>query len=134
MAELESVVMYKSWLEVARSRLSEEDACKLMVQLMEYGLSGKIPQNDNAVMSLIFDMAKPNIDSNIKKRLNGQKGGRRSKKTSGLSNAYADAYVNANAYANENANECATPSASAPVDGGTASGADEVRWVDARTL
>lgn len=120
----ESVVMYGSWLEIARSKLSEPDVCRLMVQLMEYGLSGKVPDNsDNIVMDIIFDMAKPNIDSNIRKKVNGRKGGRKpggqagnrnAKKgeekneekriTYGLSNDNVNGNANANANDNVNAN------------------------------
>ena len=120
----ESVVMYGSWLEIARSKLEEPDVCRLMVQLMEYGLSGQIPDNsDNLVMDIIFDMAKPNIDSNIRKKVNGKKGGRKpggqagnqnAKKgeekneekriTYGLSNDNVNGNANANANDNVNAN------------------------------
>lgn len=115
----ESVVMYGSWLEVARSKLEEPEVCRLMVQLMEYGLSGKVPDNsDNIVMDTIFAMAKPNIDSNIRKKISGRKGGRKpggqagnqnAKKneekriTYGLSNGNVNG--NANANANDNAND-----------------------------
>lgn len=103
-----SVVMYGSWLETARELLdNEDDVCRLMVQLMEYGLTGKVPENDNVIMKTIFKMAKPNIDSNIEKKINGKKGGRprKNEKTIGLSNADANAYANANADADANANE-----------------------------
>lgn len=120
----ESVVMYGSWLKIARAKLPEPDVCRLMVQLMEYGLSGKVPDNsDNLVMDIIFDMAKPNIDSNIRKKVNGRKGGRKpggqagnhnAKKgeekneekriTYGLSNDNVNGNANANANDNVNAN------------------------------
>lgn len=125
--KFESVVMYGSWLEVARSKLPEDDVCRLMVQLMEYGLTGKIPENENVIMATIFEMAKPNIDSNIRKKINGKKGGRKpggqpgnknaenEKKriTYGLSNANVNG--NANANANDNANDNDIPSAGASV-------------------
>lgn len=103
-----SVVMYGSWLETARELLdNEDDVCRLMVQLMEYGLTGKVPENDNVIMKTIFKMAKPNIDSNIEKKINGKKGGRprKNEKTIGLSNADANADANANADADANAND-----------------------------
>lgn len=137
MTNFDSMVMYKTWLDVARSQLPEEDACKLMVQIMEYGFTGKVPEFDNVVMQVIFDMARPNIDSNIKKKINGKKGGRKpggqpgnknAKKpggtpkdenekkriTTGLSNANANANgnVNANGNANVNANVSSFRSAS----------------------
>ena len=133
----ESVVMYGSWLEIARSKLEEPDVCRLMVQLMEYGLSGKVPDNsDNLVMDIIFDMAKPNIDSNIRKKVNGRKGGRKpggqagnrnAKKneekriTSGLSNDNVNGNANANANDNVNANGNAN---ALPAVGGGCSGKD----------
>ncbi len=117
MAEtFDSIVMYKTWLDVARSKLSEEDTCKLMVQIMEYGFSGKIPELENPVMEVIFDMARPNIDSNIKKKINGRKGGRkpggqpgnknaekRKKRiTTGLSNGNGNGNANGNAITDGN--------------------------------
>ena len=115
MAVFDSMVIYKTWLDVARSKLPEEEACKLMVQIMEYGFSGEVPKFDNVVMEVIFEMARPNIDANIKKKINGKKGGRKpggqpknqnAKKriTYGLSNVNANAYANVNAYANANEN------------------------------
>lgn len=126
----ESVVMYGSWLEVARSKLDENDVCTLMVQLMEYGLSGKIPNNDNEIMDVIFEMAKPNIDSNVRKKNAGKKGGRPSNngaKTNGLSNENE----NANAYAYGNENDDAQPSASpsCPVTGAEGSASDVPDWM-----
>jgi hypothetical protein len=117
MAEtFESIVMYKTWLDVARKKLSEEAACKLMVQIMEYGFSGKIPEFDDPVAEVIFDMAQPNVDSNIKKKINGRKGGRKpggqsgnknAKKriTTGLSNGNGNGNGNANANGNGNGND-----------------------------
>lgn len=137
----ESVVMYGSWLEIARSKLSEPDVCRLMVQLMEYGLSGKVPDNsDNIVMDIIFDMAKPNIDSNIRKKVNGRKGGRKPGGQAGNQNAkkseekneekritygLSNDNVNGNANANANDNVNANGNANAlPAVGGGCSGKD----------
>lgn len=117
----DSVVIYKSWLETARSHLTEEKANKLMVQLMEYGFDGKLPRNDDPAMDIIFEMAKPNIDSNIQKKINGMKGGRKpggqpgnknAKKriTSGLSNVNVNANDNVNVNVNGNDNDNVLPS------------------------
>ena len=104
-----SVVLYGSWLEIARRNLPEDKVAELMVQLMEYGLYGKIPQNDNLAMNLIFEMAKPNIDSNIQKKISGAKGGRPRKppkeKTYGLSNVNGNGNANVNGNVNDNAND-----------------------------
>lgn len=117
--KFESVVMYGSWLEVAKNQLNEDDVCKLMVQLMEYGLYGKIPQNDNQIMNVIFMMAKPNIDSNIRKKISGRKGGRPKCKSNGKTSGLSNANVNGNVNANDNANDNVPPSAlpSCPLDG-----------------
>lgn len=133
----ESVVMYGSWLEIARSKLEEPDVCRLMVQLMEYGLSGKVPDNsDNIVMDIIFDMAKPNIDSNIRKKVNGRRGGRKPGGQAGNQNAkkneekritygLSNDNVNGNANANANDNVNANGNANAlPAVGGGCSGKD----------
>jgi hypothetical protein len=133
----ESVVMYGSWLEIARAKLPEPDVCRLMVQLMEYGLSGKVPDNsDNIVMDIIFDMAKPNIDSNIRKKVNGRKGGRKPGGQAGNQNAkkneekritygLSNDNVNGNANANANDNVNANGNANAlPAVGGGCSGKD----------
>ena len=142
----ESVVMYGSWLEVARSKLAEPDVCRLMVQLMEYGLSGKVPDNDDIVMQTIFEMAKPLIDSNIHKKINGRKGGRKTggqpgnqnaKKneekriTYGLSNANANGNANANANGNANANDNELPAVGYAANGEAASSTsgDEPEWM-----
>ena len=141
--KFDSVVMYKSWLDVAQSKLPDEDVGKLMVKIMEYGFTGKIPTFDNVVMEVIFDMAKPNIDSNIKKKIDGKKGGRKpggqpgnknaekritTGLTTGLSNGNANANANGNGNANVNANEAAPPSADGPEKGATASDADNDEW------
>lgn len=109
----DSVVIYKSWLDAARKYLPEEEVNRLMVQLMEYGFDGTMPKNDNASMDIIFDMAKPLIDSNIEKRINGSKGGRgkkKSAKTSGLSNVNVNANDNVNVNVNGNDNDNVLPS------------------------
>lgn len=122
----ESVVIYGSWLTTARKYLPENDACKLMVQLMEYGLSGKIPDNSDDRMNVVFDMARPNIDSNIRKKEAGKKGGRGHKKeedkktyglTSGLTNANVNANANANDNGNVNDNALSSADTSCPFDG-----------------
>lgn len=146
--KFESVVMYGSWLETARKWLDEDDVCRVMVQLMEYGLSGKVPENTNKNMAIIFDMARPNIDANIKKKVDGRKGGRKpgaqpgnenAKKkriTSGLSNADANAYANANADADANANDSGlTPPAAsgfAPLEGAALAESDDGVVMDGR--
>lgn len=148
---IRAVIVCGSWLETAREMLdSEDDVCRLMVQLMEYGLTGKVPENDNVIMTTIFKMAKPNIDSNIKKKMDGRKGGRKpggqqgnknaEKKriTSGLSNANVNGNANANANDNGNGNESGStpPTASgfAPLEGAALAETGDGVEIDGREL
>ena len=131
-----SVVMYGSWLEVARKHLPEDKVAKLMVQLMEYGLTGAVPNNDDQAMMLIFEMAKPNIDSNIQKKVSGRKGGRGKKsgngKTYGLSNVNGNVNANANGNVNGNDNGNTPPPGGASPPGGAGAspsdGEDDDDW------
>lgn len=108
MENFDSMVFYASWYENAEKR-GEEFRDKMLNQLLRYGLFGEIPNNTlDPVADMMFGMAKPNIDSNIQKRLDGRKGGRPKKnhtKTTGLSNGNVNANVNGNDNANVNENE-----------------------------
>lgn len=108
MENFDSMVFYKSWYENA-SEQGDKFRDKMLNQILKYGLYGEEPDNgDDPVANMMFKMAKPNIDSNIQKRINGQRGGRPKKnhtKTTGLSNDNVNANVNANDNVNENENE-----------------------------
>lgn len=106
MENFDSMVIYASWYEIASKR-GETFRDKMLNQIIRYGLYGEEPDNSaDPVADMMFGMAKPNIDSNIQKRLDGRKGGRPKKnhtKTTGLSNGNVNVNVNDND--NDNVNE-----------------------------
>ena len=108
MENFDSMIFYASWYENANEQ-GKEFRDKMLNQILRYGLYGEEPDNsDDPVAKMMFNMAKPNIDSNIEKRLNGRKGGRPKKnhtKTTGLSNGNVNVNVNDNDNANVNENE-----------------------------
>lgn len=108
----ESMVFYSSFSKAIK-RLPEDEQLKALWSIIDYGIDGKEPEGDGLFM-VAFDMAKPQIDANIKRKENGLKGGR--KKTNGYAdekpmvlenetNGYADEKPNVNVNVNENENE-----------------------------
>ena len=68
-----AVLIYRSWYKAIKE-LPEDKQLKVYIALMEYGLDGTEPELDG-ISNLIFDVAKPLIDSSNKKRIDGAKGG-----------------------------------------------------------
>lgn len=110
----ESMVFYSSFSKAIK-RLPEDEQLKALWSIIDYGIDGKEPEGDGLFM-VAFDMAKPQIDANIKRKENGLKGGR--KKTSGYENEKpmvleneTDGYenekpnVNVNVNVNDNVND-----------------------------
>lgn len=132
MSEINSMVFYKSWYETASDE-GEEFRNKIINQILRYGFYGEIPDNtDDGMARIMFKDARPLIDANIKKRVDGAKGGRPKKeknhtKTTGLSNVDvdvdADANVDADADTDKNVNEDAASVSSS--HGSETAGADE---------
>ena len=107
----ESMVFYSSFSKAIK-RLPEDEQLKALWSIIDYGIDGKEPEGDGLFM-VAFDMAKPQIDANIKRKENGLKGGR--KKTNGYAdekpmvlenetNGYADEKPNVNVNVNDNVN------------------------------
>lgn len=70
----DSVVFYRSFYEAIRE-LPDEDLVKCFKAIMDYGLDEVVPEEAGIAKS-IYLMAKPQIDANNKRYLNGTKGGR----------------------------------------------------------
>lgn len=104
----ESMVFYSSFSKAIK-RLPEDEQLKALWSIIDYGIDGKEPEGDGLFM-VAFDMAKPQIDANIKRKENGLKGGR--KKTSGYENEKpmvleneTDGYENEKPNVNVNVND-----------------------------
>lgn len=70
----ESVVFYRSFFEAIKE-LPPEDFKKSVCAIMEYGLNEKEPET-TGIEKTIYLLAKPQIDANNRRYLNGTKGGR----------------------------------------------------------
>lgn len=75
----DSMVFYSSFASAIK-RLPPDEQLKALWSILDYGLDEKEPEEDGLFM-MIFDMAKPQIDANIKRKSNGCSGGRPQKKT-----------------------------------------------------
>lgn len=70
----DSFVFYRSFYESV-ARLDDEDRLACFDAICEYALNGEVPE-ENAVAEAILMMAKPQIDKNNERYLNGKLGGR----------------------------------------------------------
>lgn len=72
----ESMVFYRSFYE-ATKELPPEIYKEAMVALMDYALDGKL-NKVSAYANMFLQMAKPQVDANNQRYINGSKGGRKS--------------------------------------------------------
>ena len=67
----EGVVVYQTWVENA-AKLGKERQTKIIMQIIQYGLYGDIPDNsDDLCMDLLFSDWKPLVDAAKQKRKGG---------------------------------------------------------------
>ena len=71
----ESMIFYKSFRDAIK-KCNEADALAAYEAILDYGLDGIEPKNIGSIPSMIFDLVKPQIDANIRRRESGKKGGR----------------------------------------------------------
>lgn len=86
----DSLIFYSSFAKAIK-RLSDAEQLKALWTIIDYGLEDTEPEDDGGTYMSIFDMAKPQIDANIKRKADGAKGGRPAKhinieETSGYEN------------------------------------------------
>lgn len=62
----DSMVFYSSFASAIK-RLPPDEQLKALWSILDYGLDEKEPEEDGLFM-MIFDMAKPQIDANIKRK------------------------------------------------------------------
>lgn len=78
----DSLIFYSSFAKAIK-RLPDAEQLKALWAIIYYGLDDTEPEDDGGTYMSIFDMAKPQIDANIKRKADGAKGGRPAKQTSG---------------------------------------------------
>jgi hypothetical protein len=71
---VESFVVYKSFYEAIKNLEKQDDQLELYNAMFEYCLYGNEP-NLTGVCSIMWTLIKPQLDSNIKRRMDGKKGG-----------------------------------------------------------
>ena len=86
----DSLIFYSSFAKAIK-RLPDAEQLKALWAIIDYGLDDMEPEDDGGTYMSIFDMAKPQIDANIKRKADGAKGGRPAKhinieETSGYEN------------------------------------------------
>lgn len=71
----DSLIFYSSFSKAIK-RLPENQQLKALWAIIDYGLEGEEPEDNGELYMSIYEMAKPQIDANIKRKANGAKGGR----------------------------------------------------------
>lgn len=74
----DSFIFYSSFAKAIK-RLPDAEQLKALWAIIDYGLDDTEPEDDGGTYMSIFDMAKPQIDANIKRKADGAKGGRPAK-------------------------------------------------------
>ncbi len=82
MSACESFVFYRSFRD-AIFEMSDKDQLATLLAICDYALYGLEPQLESAMARAIFTVARPSIDANKGRRVNGAKGGRPRKNTTG---------------------------------------------------
>lgn len=73
--ERNSFIFYDSFYK-AISKLKPEEQALCLQALCEYSLKGTMPTTDNPIVTMFFELIKPQIDTNNQRYENGCKGGR----------------------------------------------------------
>lgn len=105
----DSFVFYRSFIDALHQLPDDTERMKIINAMTSYALDGEEIPLDGYLKGY-FNLIKPQLDANIKKRINGKKGGR--PKTIGLENQNhrlesqkANGNINANAKENVNENK-----------------------------
>ena len=80
---LESFVFYRSFRD-AIQEMSDTDQLSTLLAICDYALYGVEPKLNGVLPRAVFTVARPSIDANKAKRMNGKKGGRPKKETAGF--------------------------------------------------
>lgn len=102
----DSFVFYRSFYKAIK-KLDNNTLAEAVRAICAYALDGEEPTLDG-VAEIIFDMARPQIDANTKRRTDGQKGGRPKKEKPVVSenknHRFSEKKPNVNVNVNENVN------------------------------
>lgn len=71
--ERDSFVFYESFYKAICKLKAEEQSLCLKV-LCDYCFKGELPKDDNSIISMFFELVKPQIDKNNQRYINGCKG------------------------------------------------------------
>ena len=69
----DSMVFYRSFLTALKS-LPDDLRAEVLMDILSYGLDGIEPQSNDGVCRAIFELARPQIDANNQRYVNGCKG------------------------------------------------------------
>ena len=69
------MIFYESWFEAIKD-LEDSERLAAYDSIIRYGCEGKLQEGLKGTAKSIFIMAKPHIDANEQKKINGSKGGR----------------------------------------------------------
>ena len=101
----ESVIIYQTWLE-SSALLGEEKQIKALMQIIHYGLYGKVPDNsDDPMMQMLLMNWMPLVDAQKKKRKGGAPKGNQNARKKQLNKTTQPFNVNGNGNGNVNAND-----------------------------
>ena len=79
----ESVIIYQTWLE-SSALLGEEKQIRALMQIIHYGIYGKVPENpDDPMMQMLLMNWMPLVDAQKKKRKGGAPKGNQNAKGHG---------------------------------------------------
>ena len=126
----DSFVFYRSFIEAVEvDGIADDVKLQLLKAIIYYALDDYEPdESTSPVVKMAFKLIKPQIDANVKRRLNGAKGGRKKEKpmvskseTIGYENknhrlAFSEPNVNVNVNDNVNANGNVNVNVSASAD------------------
>ena len=112
----ESVIIYQTWLE-SSALLGEEKQMEALMQIIHYGIYGKVPENpDDPIMQMLLMNWMPLVDAQKKRRKGGAPKGNQNAKGHGAPKGNKNAQktnnknkqpfnVNGNGNGNVNAND-----------------------------
>lgn len=126
----DSFVFYRSFIEAIDNLSNESEKIAILKAITSYALDGESVQLEGYLLGY-FNLIKPQLDANVKRRANGKKGGRPklsdneiktnglTKENHGFENSKPNVNVNANNNVNQNVNNNNNVNQNEPLIGST---------------